>query len=257
MPYKIYPYKMGSASAKRLATALNTKRVRAAGRYVPRINDVIINWGCSTPPNWGQDAAIVLNHWDYIHTASNKLSFMEHARDSGVGHLVPEWTSSKEVAREWNRDSIVVCRLLLQGHSGAGIHIAEVGEGIPDDNYKLYTKYVKKAAEYRVHVAGGHVLLVSQKRTRHEYEDGEPNRRVRSYANGWIFSVHDVDEKDKVNQAALDVMAACNLDFGAVDVVYNQHYDKAVCLEINTAPSLEGNTTLEKYTEFFESILHQ
>ena len=40
------------------------------------------------------------------------------------------------------------------------------------------------------------------------------------------------------------------LDFGAVDVIWNEHESKAYVLEINTAPGLEGST-VEDYKEFF------
>jgi len=43
---------------------------------------------------------------------------------------------------------------------------------------------------------------------------------------------------------------ALGLDFGAVDIVYNENDNKAYVLEINTAPGLSG-TTLEKYVEVF------
>jgi D-alanine-D-alanine ligase-like ATP-grasp enzyme len=40
------------------------------------------------------------------------------------------------------------------------------------------------------------------------------------------------------------------LDFGAVDVIWNEKEDKYYVLEVNTACGLEG-TTLDKYVEQF------
>jgi hypothetical protein len=47
-----------------------------------------------------------------------------------------------------------------------------------------------------------------------------------------------------------------HLDFGAVDVGWNEHHGEATIYEVNTAPGLEG-TTLEKYYEGMAQILPQ
>lgn len=44
---------------------------------------------------------------------------------------------------------------------------------------------------------------------------------------------------------------ACGLDFGAVDIIWNNHYQKAYVLEINTAPGLEGSS-VDNYRKAFE-----
>ena len=51
-------------------------------------------------------------------------------------------------------------------------------------------------------------------------------------------------DKEKRNAA----IKALGLDFGAVDIIYNEAEDQHYVLEVNTAPGLEG-TTLQKYTE--------
>ena len=45
-------------------------------------------------------------------------------------------------------------------------------------------------------------------------------------------------------------MMAIDLQFGAVDIIWNEKENKCYVLEINTAPGLVG-TTLTKYTEAF------
>jgi len=49
---------------------------------------------------------------------------------------------------------------------------------------------------------------------------------------------------------ALAAVSALGLDFGAVDIIYNEHENQYYVLEVNTAPGLEG-TTVEKYAEAF------
>jgi len=51
--------------------------------------------------------------------------------------------------------------------------------------------------------------------------------------------------RNSISIAAVDALC---LDFGAVDIIYNEHEDKYYVLEVNSAPGLEG-TTLEKYVE--------
>ena len=43
------------------------------------------------------------------------------------------------------------------------------------------------------------------------------------------------------------------LTFGAIDVIWNEHQQKAFVLEINTAPGIEG-TTVEKYAAKFRNL---
>jgi len=44
------------------------------------------------------------------------------------------------------------------------------------------------------------------------------------------------------------------LDFGAVDIIYNQKKDVSFVLEVNTAPGLEGST-LNEYVKEFNNAL--
>ena len=41
----------------------------------------------------------------------------------------------------------------------------------------------------------------------------------------------------------------------ALDILYNQKYQKAYILEVNTAPGLEGDSTLVSYVEGFKRYL--
>jgi D-alanine-D-alanine ligase-like ATP-grasp enzyme len=90
---------------------------------------------------------------------------------------------------------------------------------------------------------------VQQKKRRHDHDN--PNWQVRNHANGFIYARSDVNPPAAVLDAAKKALAATGLDFGAVDVIWNQHAGRAFVLEINTAPGLEG-TTVEEYKEFFK-----
>ena len=78
---------------------------------------------------------------------------------------------------------------------------------------------------------------------------GDANAKVRNLANGWIYAKDNiVPLKEKATSLAIQSIEALGLDFGAVDLIYNEKYDTYYVLEINTAPGLTG-TTLNNYTE--------
>jgi len=56
-----------------------------------------------------------------------------------------------------------------------------------------------------------------------------------------------------VEQASLAI-AALGLDFGAVDIIWNNHYQLATVLEVNTAPGLEGQTITD-YANYFRGLI--
>jgi glutathione synthase/RimK-type ligase-like ATP-grasp enzyme len=160
------------------------------------------------------------------------------------------FTSSYDGALHWIEEGeTVVCRTVLNGHSGKGIVIAETVDELVDA--PLYTKYIKKKSEWRVHIFNGQVIDIQRKVRNNDVE--EVNWRVRNHANGFIYQRNNLAPPDCVLKAAVGAMNLTLLDFGAVDVIYNEHYDKAYVLEINCAPGLEG-TTVERYVEAFRAL---
>ena len=255
----IYPYKFGSRSARALSEALRArghraKRVRSNGNYRPYRNHLIINWGNSEMEQWDNNTVPTwMNNPLVVTNASNKLHALRAMHEAGV--QVPEFTTSIADVRATELDHVLwVCRTKLQGHSGDGIvmHTTDPEEPIPEA--PLYVKYVKKADEYRVHVFGGQVIDIQQKRRRRETPDDEVDYKVRNHANGWNFCRADVDTDPSISEQAIRATNALGLDFGAVDIIWNEHYKAAYVLEVNTAPGLEG-TTVTKYVEAIERIL--
>lgn len=135
---------------------------------------------------------------------------------------------------------IVFARTNLSGHSGAGIVIAENPNQLVAA--PLYVKYVKKLQEFRVHVAFGRVIDVQEKRRSSAATD--INSRIRSHDNGWVFCRDNIRQPTGLGEIAVQAAAAVGLDFGAVDIIYNQRQNQLYVLEINTAPGLEGQTVL-------------
>jgi glutathione synthase/RimK-type ligase-like ATP-grasp enzyme len=239
MRLKIYPYKLGSKSAKTLSRALGCKRIVPGGGYQPGRNTLVINWGSSSVP---QSYGRILNKPDAVEIAANKLSTFYLLAQNAVA--IPEFTTYVDDAREWQRMGYrVVVRHTLTAHSGQGIQIVRPDEELPT-NAPLYTKYVRKNHEYRVHVFQGEVIDLSEKKRRLGVTP--ENSLVRNHKNGWVFCRAGVNPPSAVITESVRAVRSLRLDFGAVDIIER---DGRVCvLEVNTAPGLEG-TTLEHYVK--------
>lgn len=237
----VFPYKMGSDSGKRLAQKLGSLRVYAEGNYRPKNEDVIINWGNSNPPPWHTKDVPVLNKYADVKLATNKRTCFGLLELSNVP--IPQWTEDFERAKDWLADGCkVVCRTVLNGHGGAGIVLAET----PDElvHAPLYTVYVPKKHEYRIHVFAGKVIDIAEKRMRNKADRPENfNQYIRNHDNGWVFCRNDVEPPMSVLDCAVEATKALNLDFGAVDVIYRQSVDQAYVLEVNTAPGMDEHTS--------------
>lgn len=254
--YRVLPYKQASRSAKALAEALGGKRLRLEGStFVPRASDVVINWGNSdgyVDKEGDEWACLVgfrlLNDGAAVADAANKLFFFEEMKDT---ELTPEfWTNKDEIPDE---KFPIVCRTILSSHSGAGIHIADCRDSLVDA--QLFVKYEKKKEEYRVHVGKtreGEVVTISVQRKARSLSvpDEEVDWQVRNHANGFIYQREGFTLPEACERAAHRTLARVGLDFGAVDVIWNEHEQRAYVLEINTAPGLEGQTVTD-YANFF------
>lgn len=245
---RLYQYKNGSKSAKALADELGIKRLKREGsKFVPKIGRTILNWGATTLPDKFIGAKII-NHPEDVARASNKLSFFRSMRDTGV-RVVP-WADNVADAEKFILDGHdVVCRTILNGHSGNGIVIVDTVNDLEVTPAKLYTQYKKKQSEWRIHIAFGKVFDIQRKVLGADAPE-EINWRVRNHAGGFIYQRKDLDVPEDVLHQALECMTASLLDFGAVDVLWNEHEQKAYVLEINTAPGLEGESVI-KYGDVF------
>lgn len=249
---RILPYRQGSASAKALSVALGGKVLKLEGSgFTPRLGDVIINWGNTTQGGVGGTRG-VLNPAQGIRLASNKLIFFNMMEDKEMAEFVPPFWEDKDEIPE---DAFpIVCRTVLAGHSGDGIVIAADRDGLVDA--PLYVKYIKKQDEYRIHVGRDGdqetVTISVQKKVR-RLEEVNPNWQIRNHANGFVYARQNVSPPACVIVWAHAALLASGLDFGAVDVIYNAHADRAYVLEINTAPGLEGQTVTD-YAEYFNAL---
>lgn len=250
----LYPYRMGSQSARLLANVLDAVRVRAEGRYLPRGGDFIINWGNSTIPAWmnayrAAQRVVFLNKPENIANASNKLRTFRILRDAGVS--IPEFTTDPQVA--YNQYPRAYARYSLTGHSGAGINVMVASQFHGARQAPLYVKSIENDGEYRVHVVNGRVIDYIKKRRRNGERPNQEQNDIRNLANGWVYTRENLRRLERIEQLAIDAVAALGLDFGAVDIIKDPS-GAVYVLEVNTACGM-SDTTLELYSEAFAELI--
>lgn len=252
----ILPYKQGSVSARDLARglsqefALKVRRVRPDGLYRTKPRSQVVNYGYSQMPRFNLTGVKTLNRPEAIQRSSNKLAAFRAFQQANVRTV--EWTTDRNQAVLWIADGgVAVCRTMLSAHSGRGIILAQTVNQLV--NAQLYTKYKKKKKEFRVHVFQGRVIDVSEKRRRNKAARPENfDGYIRNHSNGWVFCRDDIALPADVNALAISAVRALGLDFGAVDIIWNERDNASYVLEVNTAPGLSGQTL----TSYIRAISH-
>lgn len=234
----VLPYCKGSQSAKLLVEQLDGRLIKLAGSKF-KWNKPTINWGNKAP------AGECLNK--DTTKATNKIKAFLEFEDKGVSHV--PYTLDKKVADLWVKDGkTVLARVKPAAQGGAGIVVLNEK---PDTLAPLYTMYIKKKAEYRVHVAFGKVIHVQEKKKK----NGVLHNLIQSHDNGFVFGKPSGVVPHLVQDCGLGAVSALGLDFGAADVIWNEHQGKAFVLEVNTAPGL-SLTTAVKYAQAFKEHFH-
>ena len=237
---RVLPYKAGSASAKLLSEQLSAPRVKTDGtsKFRSRSTDIVVNWGASQlPDNLG--AATILNRPSAVALSSNKLTALTTLRDAGVSCLT--FTTDVAQVRQWLQEGhVVFARTMLSSHSGRGIVQLE-GADAAIPNAPLYTLYKKKKHEYRAHVLPDGSVVVRQKRRKSDVENVD--WRVRNLAGGFVFT-HEISfMPPDLQELAREAVRVLGLDFGALDILYNEQDKRCYVIECNSAPGLGGSST--------------
>jgi glutathione synthase/RimK-type ligase-like ATP-grasp enzyme len=225
-----------SESAYKLAHEGGYRRM-TKGQGVKK-GDTIVSWGVGNEDKFPEIECdyTLLNCPDAVGRAVNKRT----AFGVWAAHQVSTvpWTSNKAVAKEWqDQGATIVARKVLTGCEGNGIVIIEPGEAIVDA--PLYSKYVNKIREYRVH-ATRDKAFATHKKIRDPKQEPK-SWKVRSYANGFIFQRNNIEPSKVRDLLAVQAVSVLGLDFGAVDIIEDKN-GKFYILEVNTAPGIEGQT---------------
>jgi hypothetical protein len=155
-------------------------------------------------------------------------------------------------------DTMLVERGLLTSHSGKGINILPAGEA--SGEAQLYTRLIDFKVEQRLFFAG--ITLVDRvqkkrmgkaKLTGIGLEQADPI--IKTHGNGWVYAHNDIaDLSHDMEEYALLALISCGLDFGVVDVAWNDSEFKVI--EVNTTPGLESPTSLERFSEGLKSLIN-
>lgn len=171
----------------------------------------------------------------------NKLKQYEYFKEHNIPH--PEWTLNSDVARSWvEAGHVVFARKRIKGQTGAGIIIVENMTQFPDEEIKVFTKYIKKKREFRVNCFQQKVLNMREK-VRTAGATGPTY--IRNVANGYT-TTHcrpmSPELKVKLEDLAMKACGVSKSDFIGVDIGYNEFKDLAFVLEVNSGPSIEGSS---------------
>lgn len=241
----VVPYKRYSESARILARKLGIYRMPDPSLL--RGGHHAINWGNTS---WDVPIACrVYNKPKAVAVAVDKLATYQALRAAGV--LIPDFTTERTTAESWiTKKSVILCRTMLRASEGRGIHVAEKAVDIIPA--KVYTRYVRKQREYRVHVFQGNVI--GHKRKIKRADTPVTSARIRSHQNGYRYVIDGgTPLPDSCAQAAIAAVRALGLDFGGVDIAWVEKGDRAYVLEVNTAPGLT-DITGDWYANAFKGV---
>lgn len=160
-----------------------------------------------------------------------------------AGVSAPAFTTSIDELESFDSRQCVA-RLLTNSTEGRGITIFNREEE-EAPLAPLYTEYIPKKKEFRVHIWNNEVIDVSEKRKRKGFTENR-NTQIRNTANGYVFCRDGVIEPDDLRPLACDAVRSLGRTYGAVDVIWNEMRNKCFVLEVNSRPGME-NSTVEKY----------
>lgn len=196
----------------------------------------VVRWGSSM----GEDTDLVLNKATAVAKAANKLESLKIMKEAGVD--VPRFSISPT---DFGDDAVCLGRTIF--HRG-GTDINVLQEYHTDAIYSDYfTEYIPAVQEFRLHMFRGELIGAQVKKFEGEGEEAEVP--IRNHSNGYVFVpfMHSRPHQRRIDTAGAAI-EALGLDFGAVDLLVSAD-DRSIVLEVNTAPGLSSDRTLEAYTE--------
>lgn len=220
--------------------------------------DVLIRWGA--PAKVGKKPTKVLNRADAIMAASNKRQALETMRAAGV--RVPVIFSRKEPHKAQAEFNIPHDAFPVLGrkdkHVGANDIIlclqAKDLERAIAAGCTHFSRYIPTKAEYRVHVFGDQIIKVSQKVLTNPEQAQQP--WIRNLGAGYTFRQSEERLSGAARGMATDAVHSLGLTFGAVDIIVGDDGNPYI-LEVNTAPGLQTDTSLDAYLEQFKTAIER
>lgn len=219
MKLRFVTKKLGSQSLKALAKALESKLGYKVWRgTAPKPKRINLTYG----------------------QGKNKIEQYNFFKSEGIA--APPFTTSVVEAKQWTAEgTTVVCRTLTNASEGKGIVVAETQEQVV--HAPVYTAYIPKKHEYRVHVFKGKVVTVLEKRRK---KGVESDSKIRNTVNGYVFCRENVVIPPGLQELAIKAAKVSGSDFQGVDIGYNVKKNLLFVIEVNSGPGMEG-TTVQEY----------
>lgn len=153
----------------------------------------------------------------------------------------PAFSTTIDGARAFE-GKLVLLRRLTKASEGKGIQVVERSL-LNEEEHKapLYTEYIPKKKEFRVHVYNNKVIDVAEKRKR---KGVETDSKIRNTANGYVFCRSGVIIPDDLFAVAISAVQSLGRTQGAVDVIWNEKRNKCYALEVNARPGMTGSTVV-------------
>lgn len=232
-------------TSRLIARAMGISRFRKRAEYLNSAEN-LIRWGNTKTVNV---SGLELNPREAILLASNKPECRKKLLEAKI-----------PVPKETEVEYPVVGRS-KKHKAGDNFFYCENAEEVQrakDNGAVYFAQFYPKTNEYRVHVGGGRVLLMSIK-------EGDKTQRVwNKKLSNFTFRhlrrsvwLNDPDLK-KMCKKAKKAIKAVGLDFGAVDIMADagDGYLPFVITEINTAPSLSP-LAVQKYVKYFNRAIDE
>jgi len=237
--------RLSGPSGRTIAEALDADA--GSGRVQQTVDyDYVIRWGSTAT---GPEAmARTFNLSSAIANAVDKLRAFDLLREAEVP--VPMWSSNWRELR-----FPMIGRKTMRGKGGKGIVLYLQPNDLLCQTQPIaaYVQYIPKAREFRVHVAFGNVVKVSEKK--YSPAKGKKyNSLIWNYRHGFVFRREVPNFDPEYGNIACDAVRSLGLDFGAVDMIEGTDGFPYV-LEVNTAPGVTSPTTLNAYVQAFRSVI--
>jgi D-alanine-D-alanine ligase-like ATP-grasp enzyme len=229
MRIKLVSTNLGSQSLKRLAQGLTVATGKKVWRgKTPRANRLNLTYG----------------------GCCDKITQYKWYEANGI-QSVP-YTTSREEVKSWLKEGkAVFARLLTKASEGRGIVVMEKEQDLVEA--PVYTLYVPKKREFRVHLFKDRVVHILEKKKRAGTEVS--STKVRNLANGWVFCSEIEQVPADIQALALSARKVTSSDFVGVDIGYNEKKNLLFVIECNSAPGIEGSN-VQRYVEKIKQYAH-
>jgi len=244
MPFKIKKSKLGLKTVpqyyrvfeNRDKLAVNLENKKYLFEYkadnIALKNSILIRWG--TRENIKMENSIVYNKIVGLENATNKLRSRELFIKNNVN--CPKLVTLFNIL---TTDLPIIARPFEHSKGRNFIVLDSIAAFIAHHNDKkfYYSQFIDKTREFRIHAGHNKVIAVMEK------------SKPKENNIAWNRAQNDTDPFDYVKwttideqnlkcvlDVALKAIAAVELDFGGVDVMYKD--GEAYALEVNTAPTL-------------------